>query len=338
MSFKEFGKDLKEGNIKNVCLLWGRESFLSEWAERELIRAYSNDTSRQFDVAEFDGEEADPYKIVEACETLPLFSEKKLVIVDKLPLLESKAGSGGEEVILSYLKNPSDTTILVFVSGEKVDKRKAIYKAIAKGGAVYEFDKLAPSELGAWIKKRFKTHKKNVLDKELKLLIDLSGYYDKESNYTLYHFENDISKVILHSNEDVITSEDIENTVSGNINTNIFTLIDHIGAGDKKSAFNMLSDMFLYGESEYGVLALLHRQYENVLNVKQLLRDGKSKGEIASMLNTKDFIINKWMALGRKYEEEELKNILKHIYNSDKLIKTGEMESRMALELLIASI
>lgn len=338
MSFKEFGKDLKDGNIKNVCLLWGRESFLSEWAERELVRAFSNETSRQFDVAEFDGEEADLYKIIEACETLPLFSEKKLVVVDKLPLLEGKSGSGGEEALLSYLKNPSDTTLLIFVCGEKVDKRRAVYKAIAKTGTVYEFDKLTVNELGAWIKKRFKTHKKSISDKELKLLIDLSGYYDKDSGYTLYHFENDISKVILHSNEDMITSADLENTVSGNINTNIFMLIDHIGAGDKKSAFNMLSDMFLYGESEYGVLALLHRQYENVLNVKQLLREGRSKGEITSILNSKDFIVNKWMALGRKYEEEELKNILKHIYNSDKLIKTGEMESRMALELLIAVI
>ena len=338
MSFKEFGKDLKDGNIKNVCLLWGRESFLSEWAEREIVKAYSNDVSRQFDVAEFDGEEADPYKIIEACETLPLFSEKKLVVVDRLPLLEGKAGSGGEEVILSYLKNPSDTTVLIFLCGEKVDKRRAVYKAIAKAGAVYEFDKLTVNELGAWIKKRFKTHKKIISDRELKQLIDISGYYDKDSDYTLYHFENDISKVILHSAGDVITLEDVENTVSGNINTNIFVLIDHIGAGDKKSAFNMLSDMFLYGESEYGILALLHRQFENVLNVKQLLREGRSKGEIAAMLNSKDFIVNKWMALGRKYEEEDLKKIMKNIYNSDKLIKSGEMESRMALELLIASI
>ena len=338
MSFKEFGKDLKENKIKNVCILWGKEMFLTEWAANEIIRTYSNEVSRQFDVAEFDGEEADLYQIVEACETLPVFSGKKLVIVDRLPLLEGKESGRGEEALAAYLKNPSETTILVFLCGEKIDKRRSIYKAAAKAGSIYEFDRLTPGELKSWIRKRFRTHKKTVSDSELSLLVELSGYYDRDSEYTLYHFENDISKVILHSEGPEITAEDIENTVSGNISRNIFVLIDYIGAGDKKSAFNMLSDMLLYGENEFGIMALLYRQYENILNVKQLLREDRSRGEIAQILGAKDFVINKWQALGRKYSEEELKNIIKKMYNGDKMIKSGEMDSRMALELLIASI
>lgn len=338
MSFKEFSKDIGEKNLKNVCILWGKEEFLTQWARDEIVKAYSNEVSRQFDVSEFDGEEADLYEITAACETLPLFSDKKLVIVDRLPQLEGKSGGTGEEALLEYLKNPAETTILVFSCGEKIDKRRSVYKAVQKSGMVYEFSRLSERELKAWIKKRIKSHGKKIGEENLKLLVELSGYYDKESEYTLFHFENDISKVILHSETVEISAEDIENTVSGNINTNVFLLIDRIGEGDKKSAFDMLNDMFLYGQSEYGIMALLYRQYENILNVIQLDREGKTRAEIVQILKSRDFIVNKWYGLARKYGEPELRRILKMLYQGDRRIKSGDMDSRMVLELIIASI
>ncbi len=338
MSFREFNEDIKAKNLKSVCLLWGRERFLSEWAESEIIKNFSNELSRQFDVIEFDGGEADIYKIVEACETLPLFSDKKLVIVDGFPGLEGKSAGAGEDLLLDYVKSPSETTILVFICGEKIDKRRTIYKAVAKSGSIYEFVPLNRRELAAWVKKRFKLNKKIIDDRELAFLIDTSGYLEKDSEYSLYHFENDISKVLLHSEEEKISHEDITNTVSGNVNANVFTMIDYIGAGDKKKAFDMLNELFLYGQNEYGMLALLWRQYENVLNVKQLLGEGKSKGEVVALLKSRDFIVGKWMALGRRYSEERLKKILQTIYNGDKLIKSGDMDSRMVLELIVATI
>lgn len=338
MSFKEFANDLKENKIKNVCLLWGREQFLTEWAENEIIKAYSNEVSRQFDVSGFDGEEADIYQIIEACETLPLFSEKKLVIVDKLPVLEGKKSAAGEAALTAYIKNPAESTILVFACGEKIDKRMSIYKNLSKNGSIYEFASLEPKELKSWIKKRFRTYKKTVSDKDISLLIELSGYYDRDSEYTLYHFENDISKVILHSEGTEITSEDIEKSVSGSLGRNVFALIDCVGAGDKKRALQMLDDMLLYGDYEMLIISLLFRQYENILKVKQLLREGRSRGEIAGMLGAKDFLVGKWQSLGRKYSEEDLKKIVRRIYEGDKMSKLGNIDVRLFMELFIASV
>lgn len=338
MSYKKFIDDIKAMDMKNVCILWGKERFLTEWAEGQIIGAYSNEVSRQFDVSEFDGEETDIYKIIEACETLPLFSEKKVVVVDRLPALEGKKGNGNEESLVEYMKNPSNSTILVFVCGEKIDKRRTLYKAASKSGTVYEFDKLKTPELKSWIKKRFKQHKKIVGSKELDLLINLSGYFDKDSDYSLYNFENDLSKAILHSTGDTITEEDIQNSVTGNYNKNVFELIDYIGAGDKRSAFNILSDLFLYGQNEYGMLALISRQYENLYNVKVLQKEGLSRGQIAEILSAKDFVVSKWLSLAGKYSEEKLKSIMKSIYNTDKMVKTGDMEIRTAIEILIGTI
>ncbi|MDO4481666.1 MAG: DNA polymerase III subunit delta [Bacillota bacterium] len=338
MSFKEFASNLKENKIKNVCLLWGREQFLTEWAENEIIKAYSNEVSRQFDVAEFDGAEADIHVILEACETLPLFSEKKLVIVDKLPFIEGKKSAADEAALTAYIKNPAETTLLVLTCGEKVDKRLSIYKNISKNGSVYEFGSLEPKELRSWIKKRFRTYKKTVSDANINLLVELSGYYDRDSEYTLYHFENDISKVILHSEGAEIKSEDIEKSVSGSLGRNVFSLIDCIASGDKKKALQMLDDMLLYDDYEMLIITLLFRQYENVLKVKQLIGEGRSRSETARILGAKDFLVGKWQSIGRKYSEEELKNIVRKIYEGDKMSKLGNIDVRLFMELFIASV
>ena len=338
MSYKEFTKDLQGDTLPNVMILWGKETFLSDWAAGAVADRYATEVSRQFDVLEFDGNEADFYRIEEACETLPLFSERKVIVVDDPPSLGGRAAADGEESLTGYIKNPSPTTILVLVCGEKIDKRKALYKAVANSGKVYEFTPLAPPDLKKWIRKRIRSHKKQIGERELQQMIEESGYYDKDSDYSLYHFENDISKVILHSEGDVITREDIQISMSGNTDTNVFTLIDNLGRGNKKVAFDMLTDMFLYGESEYRILALLSGQYEKILGTKQLLAEGKNKKEIARILGARDFQVDRFLAAGRKYSEAALKEILGKIYSADKKIKSGDMDSRIALELLIGEL
>ncbi len=338
MSYKEFTKDLQGDTLPNIMILWGKETFLSDWAARAVEDRYATEVSRQFDVLEFDGNEADFYRIEEACETLPLFSERKVIVVEDPPSLGGRSAAPGEDSLTAYMKDPSPTTCLVLVCGEKIDKRKAMYKTAVKTGKIYEFTPLAPPDLKKWIRKRIRSHKKQIPDRELQQMIDQSGYYDRDSDYSLYHFENDISKVVLHSETDTITAEDVRISMSGNADTNVFALIDHLGKGNKKAAFDMLTDMFLYGENEYRILALLSGQFEKILGTKQLLAEGKNRKQIAQILGARDFQVDRFLNAGRKYSEEELKKILEKIYSSDKKIKSGDMDSRIALELLIGEL
>jgi len=338
MSFKEFYSDLKDMKINNVCLLYGREEFLTEWASGEIVRAYSNETSKQFDVSEFDGNSVTAAEIVEACETMPLFSAKRLVLVDRYPSLEGAKAPADEDDLLDYLKSPAESTILVFTCGEKLDKRRVITKRVDKIGSNYEFGKLTESELDSWIRKRVKSHGKKISAQELKHLKRLTGYFDKESEYNLYRFDNDISKIVLRCDGDIITKEDIDALVTESINSNIFNLTEMIGDGRKKDAFRTFDHLLTQGVSEYSILGLLCRQYEELLSTKQLKDTGAGVGEITAALKSRDFLVKKNISAASKYKVEELKEILKKLYNADKLIKTGDMESRMALELIIGTI
>lgn len=342
MNFRQLVQDIKDKNVKPVCLLYGKEQFLVEWAKNELIQQWTDKSAGAFDVTEIAGEDTSIFHILQCCETLPVFSERRVVVVENFSILEGEKNKNidekSEKMLMEYLKYPAKTTLLIFTCGEKPDKRRKLFKGISESSSVYEFQQLERPDLERWVEKRFRLRQKKIEIKELRRLIDLSGYYDTDSDYSLYHFENDISKVVLYADEETVKIDDIEKTVSGNISTNVFQLIEYISKGNKRLAFDLLDDLFTYGEDEYGILALLARQYENVLAVKQMSFSGRNFSQISSVLETKEFLVKKWAGIAQRYQENNLQEILMRIYQTDKKIKSGELESRMALELLVGMI
>ena len=74
-----------------------------------------------------DGELAEGGDIVTACNTVPFASEKRLVHVrnaDKLKKVDAEA-------VVSYLKSPCETTVLL-LEAEKPVKNTRLYKAVAR--------------------------------------------------------------------------------------------------------------------------------------------------------------------------------------------------------------
>jgi len=75
-----------------------------------------------------------------------------------------------------------------------------------------------------------------------------------------------------------------------------------------------------------------------MLCFKELRLEGRSPIEIKNELNVHELRIKKALAFSEKFSINELKGILINIYRVDNKIKTGLLESEMALEMMIAEI
>lgn len=341
MSFKKMEADLKNNNFKNICLLCGGEFFLARWAVRALTDKYVRDGFADFDLTRLDGQkDPDAAELINACETLPMMSERKLVMVEDLKDLAGACARDekDEKELLAYLAQIPESCMLVFVCREKVDKRKKIYKRIAEYGSIYEFDKLTEADLTRWIYKRFGGLKKQIDPRLVQNLIENTGYFDKDSEYNLFNLDNDIQKIAFHAQGEVIEADDINRTVSGNVQKDVFSLIDALSREDKKHALKMLSNLMSAGESVYGVLALLFRQYEHMLKISEMKDNQETMAEIRQKLGLPDFIIKKLTSYAQKYSTAKLKKILQEAYQVDKNIKTGFLDPRLSMEMFIANV
>ncbi|MCL1809449.1 MAG: DNA polymerase III subunit delta [Clostridiales bacterium] len=340
-AYQRIQRDIKNGSIKNAVLLYGKEQYLVKWSVDVIVKKYVGDGHRAFDFFQVDAENTTAAGIIDNCETFSMFSEKRVVCVtDFLPVSGGKLKSFPEQEtkrLADYIKKIPDSCLLVITS-KSVDKRLKLYKEMNTAGSAYDFEPLDEPALKSFIEKRFKGLGKTIKSGTLRELISCSGYYNKESGYTLYNFDNDIRKIAAHCDGGEVLPKDVHETVTGDVESGVFTLIDAIGRNDKGSAFRLLHNVLGSGGSFYYILALLVSQFEIILEIRELLDEGKLTWQIPGILGANEYRIKKAAPIAELYSKARIKDILKKVYQVEFSTKAGEIDPVLALEVLISEM
>src|SRR5665648_222766 len=160
------------------------------------------------------------------------------------------------EAFVLYIADLPEFCQLIIICSE-LDKKTKIYKEASKHWNEYEFDSLEENDLKKFIEKRFKASGKIIKKSLVAQIVNCSGYYDKESNYNLYNLENDVKKIIHYSQDQEVETFHITESISGNIETNVYQMIDAISSNKKDEAFELLHDILQAGENLYYILAVI---------------------------------------------------------------------------------
>ena len=334
-AYKRIDKEIKSRSF------YGNEGFLIHWAVDTLVRQYVNEAYKEMNFSRLEGTAVTLEQIINNCETLPFISEKRIVLISDFKLMEgikNKYVSDEEEKLLAaYLKQLPEYCILI-ITADSTDKRKRLFKTVSEQGSVYEFGKLDERSLRSYIEKRFSESGKKAKPSVITQIIETSGYYDRDTDYSLYNLENDIKKAIAYNEDTHIEAESVYNTISGNLDTDVFAMIDSLSQSRKDEAYHILHNLLASGENEFRLLALLASQFEIVLAIKEMKEEGKSFQEMHEILGIHEYRVKKAAMFTQKYTISSLRKILQKIYNIEKNIKTGLLEPTLAFEIFISEI
>lgn len=344
-AFQAIGKDIKAGVISNLVFLCGEEQYLVHWAADLLTKTYVNKACESLDFVKLDPETLTVDQIKESCETLSMLSPKRVVLVPELPAASGKKSrnfsDSDEKELIEYFRDIPDSCLLIITAGKPDGKNKKkikLQEAAEKHGIVYDFTPLTGALLRSYIVKRFKNAGKVCRNSVIDMLIQDSGYGNKEIEYNLYSLENDIRKIVAHSEGEEILGSDVAATVSTNLETNVFAMLDAISRNRKDEAYRYLHNLLVGGESVFGLLSLISSQLELILDVKEMREEGMTPPQIQKKLGIHEFRIKKAWGVTEKYSVNQLKKILSKAYEIDGNIKSGLLEQTLALELFIAQI
>lgn len=327
--------DIKRGVISSVYLFYGPERLLLQEALESLTAYLVPGGTGDFNYEKFDGSGASPAQVVNAANTLPVFAEKRLVVVTNVPWFAS--GKGGEEtskdpemeVLLSYLDNPSPAACLVLVGGEKVDGKRKAVKAIKKAGQVIEFSSLKGIELNKWIEKRFR-YKGKITDRSV---VD---YLAVAVGNNMSSLEQEIEKAVLFVEpKSTVALADVMQTVSAGSNLTVFNLVDAVSKKDAATAVSQLRELVRNGEVEIKILALLARQMRILLQIHALSKKGLGESRIVSDLELHPFVVKKGLQQSKNFSAQELMDALEILLDTDVKFKTGKGEHLALLERAI---
>lgn len=314
--------DIKERSFKRVYLLYGDEAYLKKSYKNQLKEAVLNGADTM-NFHYFEGKGINPKEIIDMGETLPFFSEYRLIIMENSGFFKA-----ANEDMAEYVKTVPESTILVFVETE-VDKRGKLYKAVKAQGSAVELARQPEGKLTAWVLGLLKRAGRKITERDMKLLLAKTGN-DMEN------IAGEVEKLICYTmGREVITAEDIEEICSEQLSGKIFEMMDAISEKKQKKALELYYDLLTLKEPPMRILFLLARQFNLLMQVKELKRQGCDNAAIAKKAGIPSFFVGKYASQAGRFEIETIKKALTECVETEEAVKTGRIEDRLAAELLI---
>ncbi len=318
---QRINEDIKTGKLKQLYLLYGEEAYLRKQYRDRLKSAVIGDDTMNYHY--FEGKNISVGEIIDLAETLPFFAERRLIVLENSGLFKS----GGEE-LSEYLPAKPESTYFLFVETE-VDKRSRLYKKVQSEGYAAEFTVQDEATLKKWILGMVKREGKNISGAALNYLIEKTGT-DMEN------IRKEMEKLFCYCLEkDTIETEDIEEICTKRISSHIFDMISAIADKKQKKALELYYELLALKEPPMRILFLIARQFNLLMQVKELQKKGFRDKAIGEKVGLPGFIAGKYVTQSARFSKEDLREAVEACVEAEEAIKTGKMNDNMSVELLI---
>ena len=168
---KQIVTDIKSGNLKPFYFLMGEEPYYIDKISDFIEATVLSGPEKEFNQMVLYGRDVSIEDIVANAKRYPMMAEHQVIIVK-----EAQDLSRTIEKLANYAANPQTTTILVVnYKYKKIDRRKALYKAINKIGVVFEGKKLYENQVPDWIRKVLATKSYTITPKASQMLVEFLG-------------------------------------------------------------------------------------------------------------------------------------------------------------------
>lgn len=339
MNYNEFMNCIKKNNILPVYFFSGSEEYLMKEALEAVKNKYIHESFEALNYVIIDGKEKVFDDILNACETLPFMSDKKLVVIKDISEIMENDSSELDKELSSYVETLDNYICLIIMDrSNNFKKTTRLYKTIKKLDGVVEFSSLKGRELNIWVEDKFKKNNKKISASNINYFTQQSTYSDYNSTKTLYDLENEVVKVASYSQNNEISKEDIDVVLTKTLDTNIFNLLGSISKKDSEEALRIFNEMYISNEPVQKILSMIIRQLRLTLGYKLYREKGYTDGDTGEKLGIKSFELKKIGRESSNFTEAQLKKALNHILELDIKQKTSSHDEKLALEMLIINL
>lgn len=327
-------EDIKNKTFANMYLLYGEEAFLRNYYKRALVNALV-EPEDNLNYSYFEGNKTDINEVVDLINTMPFMNDHRVVLCENTGWFAKEKDADGESGNLAMLTDALKAIaedVVFIVCEEKIDKKFALYKLINQEGVAEEFPKESDETLARWAMGYCNNAGK-------KMSPSTAGYFISEAGNDMTLLSLELEKLIAWClDRQEITSKDIDEVCTHQVNNKIFDMITAISNGQQKQALKLYYDLLTLRESGFHILSLLIRQYNNLL----MVRDGMDKGLGARAISDKtkiqDWLVKRLQDAARKMNYSDLVNSLEACINAEQDIKSGKLTETLSIELLIISL
>lgn len=304
-----------------IYLVAGEEDLLRDHALTVFKRAVLGDGG-DFNYDLFYGDEAGGAAIRNCASEMPVFAERRLVVVKAVEKLAARE----TEVLIEYLKDPAESTTLVFMS-PKLDGRLKFSQALSRAAVVIDCSPLREAQLGPWLAREAERLGLRLEEQAQQVLKEAAGG-------SLHGLRRELEKLSSYvPSGRAVTAADVQVLRGIEPGASIFDLTLAIAEGDRGKVLSILARNLEAGEAPLRILGALAWQYRRLWKVKESMAGGGREGEAARTLRMDPARVRPF--LGR-FSEEHLHAAVRLFLEADGQLKGGSnSRPKILLERLL---
>ena len=325
-------RQIYKEEISGAYLFYGYEKLLLRNTSEYIVKKYLKKDFRNINLLSLNGDQIELEDFINSVETLPVFDDKKVIIVKNVKNFSLKVDDSFYEI----LDKLADFVIVIFLDLEdELDKKRKFFKYFKKKNKNVEFPKLKGQEVIRFASQYFKLKGYEINNSDLSYFINKSSYNSRNIEVNLYDLKNEMDKLFSLSESPQIKREDIEASIIESIDTNIFRFLDCLSNRNVGQAILEYKNLHDLNEPAQKILFMISRQVRNLINYKSLLRSGYNSFEIQKRMAISPFEFNKICSFSNNFELEKLYELHAEILETDRALKTTSLSKDVLLELLI---
>jgi DNA polymerase-3 subunit delta len=286
----------------------------------ELVDDFMNEHG-ELALERIDAEEAESQAVLDAVQSLPFLSARKLVVVRGAAANKTLSGQ-----IEQIIDSAGDTTDLIFYE-PVVDKRSGYFKVLKAKTQLEEFNEMDSRALASWLAEEAKKQGGELSFADANYLIERVGASQQQ-------LANELEKLLIYDPK--INRANIDLLTEKTPQSKVFDLLDAAFGGNRKRALELYEEQRAQKVEPQAIIAMMAWQ----LKLLALAKTGGSRdaAQIAKDAGLSPWPVQKAQNLARKIDDNKLRGMVAQALEIDQKGKTTAIDLDEALKTYIVTL
>ena len=308
--------------LKSLYFVIGSDPFFLSEIKKTFKREMSSQLE-DFNQDELSAGDSSFGDILALFETLPLFSEKRLLFCNQADKLQEEDWERLEPV----LSSPNHTVFVCFF--EKKDGRKKHFKFLKQKGTELSAVPLKAWETSPWLDYLSQKESLSFTSSAKSLFQELVGSHLMEIHMELKKLKQYLGK------KDKIEEKDVLSCTSILKIENLFELTEAIGSRNVVKSLNLLALLLEQNQNEIALLSLLARHIRILAKIKGGQKEKLTSSQLALKAGIPPYFLKNYLKQSALWSEQQIEKTTQALFLTDKALKSSPLSSHIWLENFI---
>ncbi|MBR2826070.1 MAG: DNA polymerase III subunit delta [Erysipelotrichaceae bacterium] len=308
-------------------LLMGTEKYNLRRRRNEIVKKLIGDD--EINISVYRGSEWEISELIADLQTVPFFSDNRVVIVENPGFIVSPKVNDEPFVnaLVSYFKKPNESTTFIIYIDQNIDRRRKALNTLVKYMKKEVYDTLSEEDFQQAVNE-------DLRNSGLKLDFDSRNELMQRLPLDLDNWKNELEKLKLYPEK--IDREVIRQLVAKPLESNVFELTNAVNTRNTARAIEVYHDLLVNNKNDIqGLIGLLAGQFRFMLQAVTMMEQGYNQKEIAEQLNCREGRVYMAFKNSGSRNSRQLLKVLDSLAQLDQNIKSGQVNPQLGLELFL---